>query len=113
MALVSNVLGELSMKSDGAGKKRALIVQFVFDASYPAKGYTIAASTLGLTTIDAIVSGGVTITDTADSGLLLSYDKAAGKLVLSEAGADGAGLDDATATSVTTGSNAYALVLGW
>lgn len=113
MALVVAPIAELAPASRGRVRKRVLVVQFVFDAAYPAKGYTLAASTLGLTTIEAIVFSGVCITNTADSVLVACWDAAQGKIMLGEAGADGAGLDDATAASLTTGSNCYALVVGY
>lgn len=113
MALVANVKASLNASAPGGGKRKVLLVQFVFDASYPAKGYALAASTLGLTTIEAILFGGISITDTADSVCVPAWDAAAGKIMIGEAGADGAALDDATNTSLTTGSNVYAIVIGF
>lgn len=113
MALVSKVVCELAVSSPGQAGRKALVVEFTLDAAYPAKGYALAAATLGLTAIEAILAGGANITDTADSVVAFSWDKAAGKLVFAEAGADGAALDDATAGSITTGSKVTALVIGY
>lgn len=113
MALVSNVISSLRVEQPGAVNQKALVVKFVFDAAYPAKGYPLAASTLGLTTINAIVFSGICITDTADSILVPCWDATAGKIMIGEAGADGAGLDDATAASLTTGSYCFAIVVGF
>ena len=113
MALVSNVIYSVRGEAAGAGRKKLLVVQFVFDGSYPAKGYALSASTLGLTQIDAIVFSGICISDTADTVCVPCWDAAKGKIMIGEAGADGAGLDDATAATLTTGSNCYAVVVGW
>lgn len=113
MALTQNILAQLSIPNPGSNSKRLLAVEFVFDGSYPAKGYTLAAATLGLTAIEGMVFSGVCISNTADTVCVPCWDAAQGKIMIGEAGADGAGLDDATAASLTTSSKCFALVFGY
>ena len=88
MALTIAVPGNASDMAGVPGNNKYVIKTATFDSSYATGGETLTATTLGLESIHFIALS------MENSGYVAQYDYTNSKIVLYEAGADGAILDE-------------------
>ena len=87
------VLTLTKLRRTVVGNMRLAIYQVTFDNSYPTGGEALTAADLGLSSIEIMK------TDGGDGGYVPQFDYANNKMLMFEAGADGAALDEVTATT--------------
>ena len=93
MALTIAVPGNASDMAGVPGNNKYVIKPATFDSSYATGGETLTATTLGLESIHFIALS------MENSGYVAQYDYTNSKIVLYEAGADGAILDEVANTT--------------
>ena len=96
MALTISVPGNASDMTGVPGNNKYVIKRVKFDSSYVTNGESLTATQLGLESLH------VMFISMENSGYVAQYDYTNSKIVLYEAGADGAILDEvANATNVS------------
>jgi len=93
MALTITVPGNASDMAGVPGNNKYVIKRIKFDSSYATNGESLTATTLGLESLH------VMFISMEKSGYVAQYDYANEKVVLYEAGADGAILDEVANTT--------------
>ena len=93
MALTISIPGNASDMAGVPGNNKYVIKRILFDSSYATGGEALTPTTLGLEQIH------IMLTSSEDNGYVAEYDYSGEKLVLYEAGADGAALDEVANTT--------------